>query len=63
MTDINPPKELVQQWSEEMGKSNNPSKYMRECFLKYGYEQGLRARHTGPMTDGPSIAAELEAQP
>ena len=43
MKDINPPIELVRQWAAAAAGSNNPSKYMRECYLQYGYEHGACA--------------------
>ena len=51
MKDINPPIELVRQWAAAAAGSNNPSKYMRECYLQYGYEQGARVALADAFTD------------
>lgn len=39
---INPPLSLVRKWARGIPGQGNPSRYMRECYLQYGIEQGAR---------------------
>ena len=63
MKDINPPIELVRQWAAAAAGSNNPSKYMRERYLHYGYEQGACAALAVPVAaDSDVIRALVKAE-
>lgn len=60
---IKPPLKLIREWSKNIASKINASLYMRECYLRYGIEQGYiigKQEQLAPIpSDYRALCAEL----